>query len=164
MDPSFWLGIICGALVGMPFSIAANLWTDPIRAFIDRRRTIRYSSQKSSELEQYRFAEALREGDPTATLIFGIDRAFSIRLVVQSSTLLLGMGVFVVLRFAAASYIAPLTFKIALCILAAPTVWFLLQSYTSAFRLQQIKSRLAGFDEYERIIHERWGEEFTQQT
>jgi len=42
MDGAFFFGIICGALVGVPFSIIANLWTEPVRELLDNNRRIRF--------------------------------------------------------------------------------------------------------------------------
>jgi hypothetical protein len=46
MDTLFWVGILVGALVGIPTAIISNLWTDPVRGFLHRRRTIRLNRRK----------------------------------------------------------------------------------------------------------------------
>ena len=69
MDAVFWTGLLLGALIGLPISITANLWTEPVRELLHIRRRIRYSEKKSRELRRYFYVKALRDGDPTAKIL-----------------------------------------------------------------------------------------------
>jgi len=80
MDAVFWMGLILGALISLPISIIANIWADPVRELLHKRRRIRYSKTRSRELRRYFYVKALREGDPTSRILFDIESTQASRL------------------------------------------------------------------------------------
>jgi hypothetical protein len=77
MDTVFWTGIVLGALLGLIGSVLGNLWTDDIREFLDKRKRLRLSNKKSRELQTFCYVKALREGNPTAKILFDLDQTLS---------------------------------------------------------------------------------------
>lgn len=80
MDIVFWFGIAVGAMVGIPVSIVANLWTDPVRGFLSRRRTIRLSRNKHKELSSYYFVRRVIGGDEAAKAVLAFSSNTRARL------------------------------------------------------------------------------------
>ncbi|UFW91074.1 hypothetical protein BjapCC829_22050 [Bradyrhizobium barranii] len=162
MDSSFWLGIIAGALVGIPFSIAANLWTDPIRELIERRRHIRYSNRKSRELSRYHFVKDLHQGAPRARTLLEFEIFEATRAV---------MFFCVALLFTVCSFIWLQSPRAAEYYGAARYVNFFFLSVSmlsyavvvsTSQRLRQLRTRLIRFEEYEQAIYEKWSDAGTR--
>jgi hypothetical protein len=160
LDTAFWLGIGLGALIGIPSSIIANLWTDPVRGFLDRHRTIQLSRQKDKELRSYYFARAILEGDEAAKAYFSVRQTFAVQSAVFSALYLLvaimtGLGIYVggyteVLKFTFA--------KVLILIWAIGVNYLAIHSMVSFLNLWRVVLRLSNFKRYEASIVEKWGE------
>lgn len=157
MDWIFWMGLGLGALIGLPISIMANLWTDRVRDYLDQRRTIRLSKQMSKELSTYVYVRSLREGDPTSKAIFDIDTSQPGHMFTLHTSCLVMAGFFVFLadQSKLEAYRAPLAG------MALLLIFLSLVSLASGFLLyreyQQIRRKLRRFEEYENSIREEWG-------
>jgi hypothetical protein len=162
MDWQFWVGLA----LGIPLSIAANIWTDRVRDFLDKRRTIRLSNKKSKEVQTYLYVRSLREGDATAKVMFDIGAINSLRELLFG---LFGLVTIVFIVMAASdpklspykTYIGYFSFFLIFLVTG-----FMTLSLIQYWRLLQIRRRLRWFREYENGIREKWGddaiEEFLQ--
>jgi hypothetical protein len=159
MDTVFWIGLGLGALISVPLSITANLWTDKARYLLDKRRRIRLSNKKSKEVRTYFFVRALREGDPTAKILFDIDAASSIRTLIFSAMDLtvLACLALVVSDARAKPYMSLLLGSAAL--LTVMGLGFCFWSIMLEARLLTIRQRLRWFHDYETSIRVKWGDD-----
>ncbi|MCK1567488.1 hypothetical protein IVB08_26615 [Bradyrhizobium sp. 173] len=160
MDTAFWLGIGMGALVGIPISIVANLWTDPVRGFLDRRRTIQLSRQKDKELGNYYFARAILDGDEAAKAHLNFRQTFAVHSAVFSALYLL-VGLMAGLGMYAGGYVEvlKLTFvKVLIMVWAIGGNYLAIHSIISFLNTWRVVLRLRNFSRYEASIIEKWGE------
>jgi hypothetical protein len=160
MDMVFWLGLGLGALISVPLSITANLWTDKVRDLLDKRRKIRLSNTKSKEVKMYFFVRTLREGDPTSRILFDEETNQSLRWLV------FGMFCFLAMTFLVMASLQPqvrqqsgaalIVFIYVLLVLCAVAVCWSLLMHT---RTSMVRWRLRQFKTYETDIRVKWGDD-----
>jgi hypothetical protein len=159
MDTTFWTGIILGAFLGLVCSILGNLWTDAVRNFIDKRKRIRLNGKKSKEVRTYCFVRALREGNPTAKVLFDIDQTMSVR---STLFMIACLSFLVAMLFVARQPQIHEHLAVFLTLFTAVFVMFLFfYGYATSLHLEvlRIKYRLLRFEEYETSVRVKWGDD-----
>jgi hypothetical protein len=159
MDIIFWIGLFLGGLLGLIGSILGNLWTDAVHDFLDKRRRIRLSNKKSKEVRTYFFVRALREGDPTAKVLFDMDATFSNRAAIFTGICLGAMMCLILVAFHPNAHEYPIAIVTVLFVLTVFMVAIHLWSTTLHWKLLQIRRRLMWFHEYETGIRAKWGDD-----
>lgn len=160
MDAIFWIGLGLGALLSMPISILANLWTDRVRNYLDRRRHIRLSNKKSKEVRTYFFVRALREGNPTAKVLLDIEATFFNRSAIFTELCFSGLFSMVVLLAANQKFIEhPKLAFASIIFFAVFGLGFHFYGMSMHLQLMRIRRRLKWFDEYETGIRVKWGDD-----
>jgi hypothetical protein len=158
MDIIFWVGLLLGGLLGFIGSMLSNLWTDAIGDYLDKRRRIRLSGKKSKEVRTYFFVRALREGDPSAKVLFDIDATFSNRAAIFIGICLGAMMCLVLVAFHPNAHEYPISIVTAFCVLTVFMVAFHLWSTILHWKLMHIRRRMMWFYEYETGIRVKWGD------
>jgi hypothetical protein len=159
MDTIFWVGLGLGALVSIPLSIDANLWTDAVRDFLDKSKRIRLSNKKSKEVRTYFFVRALREGDATAKVLFDIDATFSNRSAIFTGMCLGGLLCFMLVALDPKAAEHPVIILGTFLSFAIFAAGFHLWSMTLHWKLAQVRRRLMWFHQYETNIRVKWGDD-----
>jgi hypothetical protein len=159
MDTIFWVGLALGVLISIPLSIAANLWTDAVRDFLDKRKRIRLSNKKSNEVRTYFFVRALREGNPTAKVLFDIDATFSNRSAIFTCMCLGGLMCFLLVALHPKAREHPVIILCTFLAFAVFAMGFHVWSMTLHWKLAQIRRRLKWFHEYEANIRVKWADD-----
>jgi hypothetical protein len=159
MDTIFWVGLGLGALVSIPISIAANLWTDAVRNFLDKRKRIRLSNKKSKEVRTYFFVRALREGDPTAKVLLDIDATFSNRSAIFAGMCLGALMCFLLVALHPIGKEHPFIILGTSLSFMVFLIGFHSWSMTLHWKLAQIRRRLMWFHDYETNIRVKWGDD-----
>jgi hypothetical protein len=163
MDTIFWVGILVGALVGIPTAIVSNLWTDPVRGFLHRRRTIRLNRKKEKELRRYYLVKAILEGDEAAKARLSFLQHMSVYLVlVITFNLIAFFGIALIAYYAGELHqywsILPIKLFVFVDLIggyAAIVVSFI--CFATAYR---IIVRLQNFKAYEQSILAKWSDAF----
>jgi hypothetical protein len=156
MDITFLIGLFIGAILSLIASIAANLYTDSIRAYFSSRRKVRLSNKKLQELKTYKSVSDLKRGTPSALLIHQqrgelVPRLFMLAIMVLVLFVALGL--------------TPQTERAVYPKLFAslPPVFFaffiVLVSTAYARLLSQASNvyKAAHFEQYESDIRAKWG-------
>jgi len=65
MDATFWLNLLLPLVLSIPLSIMANIYSDPVREFIAKRRHIRLNKRCAREIRMHQWVLAIKRGDPT---------------------------------------------------------------------------------------------------
>jgi hypothetical protein len=160
MDTIFWVGLLMGGLLSIPLSIAANLWTDVVRGYLDKRRHIRLSNKKSKEVRTYFFVRALREGNPTAKVILDIESTLSNRAAIFTAICFGGLFSIIILVAANSKFAEyPKSSFASAAIFAVAALAFHLAGMMLHFKLLQIRRRLKWFNDYETGIRVKWGDD-----
>ena len=157
MDFNFWAGIVIAAVVSVPLSIFANIYSDDVRKAIARFRGLRLAKREAKEASIYREVKAIQSGDVRAnTDLILLD----IRSTRRTIWAIIGAGEFMIVfaYFDSFSHFAPesLLFGIMLLITVA-IVYFIVGAFFIDLRTAQIARRLRQFEAYEDEILDRWG-------
>ena len=161
MDTVFWSGLLIGGLFSIPLSITANIWTDAVRDFLDKRRHVRLSNKKWREVRTYFEVRALREGDPTAKTIFDYEQVDNIRAVI-GMLLCLSMALPLIYIYVVREPQVKEHLAAYLSIWGFIGIIFCYFSLYAAFlhwRALRIRIRLRRFHSYEDSIREKWGDD-----
>jgi hypothetical protein len=158
MDSTFWIGIIVGAILSLISSVAANLYTDNIRAYFSERRQVRLSDKKLQELKTYKFVSDLKNGVPS-TLLVHQDRRDSVPRMFM-------LAIMVLILFVALG-ITPQSERLAHPTLftALPasvfTLFVGLLSFAYARMIQNTLNvyKAGHFEQYEKDIRAKWGDD-----
>jgi hypothetical protein len=70
----FWASVLLSGVVGFPIAIVANLYSDQVREYLDRRKTIKLNKKRALELQTYQRVLRLVEANLTQTLLLGEQR------------------------------------------------------------------------------------------
>lgn len=159
MDTVFWTGLGLGALISVPLSITANLWTDKVRDYLDKRRKIRLSNRKSKEVRTYFFVRALVEGNPVAKVMFDMNVAESARMLLFATIAFVGI-VFLALLSSDPRTVPykPHMLWLGYIVSAWAIITYLISSYLHLFN-SQVERRTRRFKQYEDSIREKWGDD-----
>jgi hypothetical protein len=160
MNTIFWVGICLGALIGIPAAIVANLWTDPVRGFLSRRRTIRLNRKKEKELRRYSLVKSILEGDEAAKARLSLLQHMALYLVLIIIFNLLAFGGLALISFNAGELhqywsILPIKLFVVADLLGSYAAVVL--SFVLFFSSWLIMQRLQNFKQYEQSILEKWG-------
>ncbi|WP_354208345.1 MULTISPECIES: hypothetical protein [unclassified Bradyrhizobium] len=149
------------ALIGMPFSIMANLWTEPVRGYLAKQRTIRLNSQKDKELADHALVRALSEGHPLAVLTVQGERNWAVRVLVQGVFCMVISAAFV--SFAVSFVNAPaerallLFTGISAILCGAVGLSAAISSHGAATHADNLVLKATKLKEYEDEIYAKWG-------
>lgn len=159
MDSIFWTGLLIGALLSVPLSITSNLWTDPVRDYLLKRRTLRLNKQKSKELEDHELAKGLRDGNALAMLTVQGYRDHATRMTLYSVLMIGLVSSFVTVGVTVAPD-DPRTFNVAFSaavIVLLSSGFALLSSAVTYSHVGQLVEKAHSLEEYVREIRAKWG-------
>ncbi|UEM17025.1 MULTISPECIES: hypothetical protein [Bradyrhizobium] len=157
---SFWLGILCAAVVGIPFSIAANLWTDPVRGYLGNRQVAKLNQTRDRELRRYWYVRHIMAGSGQVLADLQFRQSYAIHGAVFAGLyymMMLSIGFFAYVgqktevlhsRTAAVVFI--------ICTIGAAAL--AATSMLQMFNVLRIMRRVRNFTAYEQSIIEKWGE------
>jgi hypothetical protein len=159
MDAIFWIGLGLGALVSIPAAVIANLWTDPVRGFMDRRRTVKLGRKKEKELRKYWLVRAIMEGDEAEKANFIFRQNFAIHSAIFSvgyiiAALCAGVAIY---GGGFTSVLKNRWFILLSVVWGFGANYLLLFSFGTMLQAWRITMRLRDFARYERSIVEKWG-------
>jgi hypothetical protein len=89
-DWKFWFGIVIGAAVAVPFSIASNLMTPSVQSYINRRRAKLSSARQRSAVEILRYAESLSTGKRDKVGFYAVNALVALTSLILAVGALLG--------------------------------------------------------------------------
>ncbi|SIO24835.1 hypothetical protein SAMN05443247_03131 [Bradyrhizobium erythrophlei] len=159
MSIEFWSGVLLSGVIGLPTAIIANLYSEQVREYLDRRKTLRLNKKRSLEIIVHQRILRLVEGEPTQTLLHAEHRFMmvtSILILYLCYAALFGLLYFreAILSIAprlillsAASVAMVFTFVITVGIL------ILFRDYRNTMR------KVRRFSEYEDQMRKKWGED-----
>ena len=159
MDTTFWVGIILGALASFPVAIVANLYSEQVREYLDRRRVLRLNRKRSGELVVHQRLLRLIQGDPIQTLLHAEHR---LMMIMSLFILFMSYGLLLILALFKQSILLFMP-KTALLVTAA--VVSLFSGVVSLFILVLFKDyrntmrKVRRFSEYEAQIRAKWGKD-----
>jgi hypothetical protein len=159
MSIEFWAGVLLSGLIGLPIAIIANLYSEQVREYLDRRKTLRLNKKRSLEIRAHQRILRLVEGEPTQRLLHAEHRfmmvmsililylcygaLFSLVYVREAILLIVARPLFL----SATSIVMFFTFVLTVVML------LLFGDYRNTMR----KVRL--FSEYEAQMRKKWGED-----
>src|SRR5450631_3842969 len=155
-----WTSILIGALLTIPLSIFANLFTEPVRDYLDKRRTIRLSRKRSKEVQTYLFVRALMEGEPRAKVLLDINAGMASRAATFS---VLGFGAVSLVIFLHSSQpkIQAHPIPVAIMLLVGFILFAVMYFISMHLHTAQLNvgRKLRRFHDYENSIREKWGDD-----
>jgi hypothetical protein len=159
MSIQFWFGVLLSGVLGLPIAIIANLYSEQVREYLDRRKTLRLNKKRSLEIMVHQRILRLVEGEPTQTLLLADERlvmVMAILILYLCYAILFGLLYF---REAILLVVSRILF------VSAGSIIVVLTLFTSAgmliifghYRNTMRKVRL--FSEYETQMRKKWGDD-----
>jgi hypothetical protein len=159
MDTAFWAGIILGGLVSFPVAIVANLYSEQVREYLDRRRVVRLNRKRSSEIAVHERLLRLINGDPTQTLLHA---EHQLMMIMSLLVLCMCYG----FLFGLAYFRKPILIMVPKTAVEVAAIALLLFSGTVSLLVLLIFSdyrntmrKIRRFSDYEAQIRAKWGED-----
>lgn len=159
MDFNFWAGIVIAAIISVPLSISANLYSDKVRWHLDRWRGLRLSKRMARELQHYHLVAALRSGDPVANAVLQLQNHEATRGLIMAFVaggMLVGLATF---RDEVAEYVPVWSIRTYAFMLSFSTIYLMVNSMFVHWRMRAIQRRIIQFDRYAAQIRSKWGDE-----
>jgi hypothetical protein len=141
LDVGFWIGI----LLAIPLSVASNLLSRPLFAYLDRRKLIKANRTRQQALDMYRRISAFRAGTRDRFPYYILLGIWAVVCAIIGSTLLL-LALLVHTE-------TPFPF-LTLTLLA---LFFLLLTIGILMGLYETSRRLDNFDAYKAEFEAQWG-------
>jgi hypothetical protein len=155
MDWQFWIGLA----LGIPLSIFANLYTDRVRDYLDKRRTIRLSRKKSKEVRTYLYVRSLMEGHPGSKVLLDMDNSLVDRLTTMWAFIYLLAAIAILFAFQPKFEVIQKPILIgAMAVLLLSTV-LSIPLLIIHLDLTQTRRKVRRFSDYENSIREKWGDD-----
>jgi hypothetical protein len=159
MSIKFWSGVLFSGVIGLPIAIIANLYSEQVREYLDRRKNLRLNKKRSLEIRVHQRILRLVEGEPTQTLLHAEER---LMMVLSILILYLCYGaLFILVYFREAILsIAPRSL-----LLSAASVAMFFTFIITVFVLilfgdyRNIMRKVRRFSEYEDQMRKKWGED-----
>lgn len=157
MDSAFWAGILIAAVISIPLSIFANIYTDTVRSFFVRWRGFRLNKQQSRELARFRYVEQLCSGDPVALAALQLDDGLATRNFVFGGVMAMELFFMAVLvERLKASVPSWVVFTFA-SVTASGAIILILTGWVQGMRVRLTRRRMANIKAYADAIQRKWG-------
>jgi|GraSoi2013_100cm_1033763.scaffolds.fasta_scaffold05877_6 hypothetical protein len=159
MSIEFWSGVLLSGLLGLPIAIIANLYSEQVREYLDRRKTLRLNKKRSLEIIVHQRILRLVEGEPTQTLLLAEERlmmVMAILILYLCYAILFGLLYFkgaILLVVSRLLFVSAASIIMVFTLFTSAAILIILGHYRNTMR----KVRL--FSEYEAQMRKKWGED-----
>jgi ABC-type transport system involved in cytochrome bd biosynthesis fused ATPase/permease subunit len=139
-DVSFWLGLA----LAVPLSVAANLLTPHVMAFLDNRKLIKTRKTRAQAILIYNRIRAFKEGRRDKYAYYFLLASSAVLCAIASAT------IFIAVLLTSPSFDPAMILLLIAFILALFAVACVAGIYETARQLER-------FDDYKREFEQRWG-------
>ena len=157
MDTTFWISLLVPLLLSIPLSVIANIYSDPVREFVLKRRHIRLNKKRSREIRMHQRVLAIKSGDPTELLSLSYAQFLVMMMTVAAVGLSAAWVAWLVFRPQVLTHISEILFIIAysFLVLVATAAQWLGAVLFNDIRVTMLKVRR--FERYEEQMKAKWG-------
>jgi hypothetical protein len=159
MSIEFWSGVLLSGVIGLPIAIIANLYSEQVREYLDRRKTLRLNKKRSLEIIVHQRILRLVEGEPTQTLLHAEEGLMMVLVILALYLCYAFLFTLVYFREAILLIVArPILLSAAIIFMFSTFVLtvvmlLLFGDYRNTMR------KVRRFSEYEAQMRKKWGED-----